>query len=149
MGEFAQKNPGKVAALPAPFANGLADDPEAMARVAARVPKPVSVTPDAKRFRLRMYFDSHCPHCERMMGTLSELAARGYFVELRQVDKDRSTRSRIPFPVADATPEELKTYGVEAVPVLLVGDLKNKSFFKMQGYQTAASILTVLAPTER
>lgn len=148
LGEFAQKNPDKVGALPAPFANGLADDPETMARMAARVPKLVSVTPDAKRFRLRMYFDSHCPHCERMMGTLSELAARGYFVELRQVDKDRSTRSRIPFPVADATPEELKTYGVEAVPVLLVGDLKNKSFFKMQGYQTVPAVLAGLQESQ-
>ena len=145
LGEFAQKNPGKVGALPAPFATGLADDPEAMARVAARVPKPVAAAPDAKRFRLRMYFDSHCPHCERMIGTLSELAARGYFVELRQVDTDRSTRVRIPFPVADATPEELKTYGIEAVPVLLVGDLKRKSFVKLQGYQSTAAVLSALS----
>ncbi|MGK5083732.1 conjugal transfer protein TraF [Bdellovibrionota bacterium FG-1] len=143
--EYAQRNPSKVSALPSPYSTGLSDNPEMMAKVAARVEKPSAVAPDAKRFRLRLYFDSHCPHCQRMIGTMSELAARGYYVELRQIDQDRSIRARIPFPVTDASPEELKTYGIQAVPVLLVGDLKAKSFFKMQGYQPAPTVLAALS----
>jgi len=142
--EYAQKNPGKVGTLPMPYSTGLADDPNAMAKIAARLPKPTPVTVDAKRFRLRLYFDSKCPHCEHMMGTVSELAAMGYFVEIRQVDQDRSVRARIPFPVVDASAQELKIYGIQSVPVLLIGDLKKKTYFKMEGYQAASTVLSTL-----
>lgn len=142
--EYAQRNPSKVGALPSPYSTGLSDDPEMMAKVAARVEKPTAIAPDTKRFRLRLYFDSHCPHCLKMLGTMSELAARGYYVELRKIDQDRSIRARIPFPVTDASAAELKTYGIQAVPVLLVGDLKKKSFFKMQGYQPASAVTKAL-----
>jgi hypothetical protein len=143
--EFAQKNPTKVAALPSPYSTGLSDDPGALAKMVSRVEKPSAPAPDAKRFRLRLYFDSHCPHCQRMLGTVSELASRGYYVELRQTDQDRSIRAQIPFPVADASPQELKSYGIQAVPVLLVGDLKRGTFSKMQGYQPTAQVISALA----
>lgn len=142
--EFAQKNPTKVAALPSPYSTGLSDDPEALAKMASRMEKPSAPAPDARRFRLRLYFDSHCPHCQRMLGTVSELASRGYYVELRQTDQDRSIRAQIPFPVADASPQELKSYGIQAVPVLLVGDLKRGTFSKMQGYQPTSQVISAL-----
>ena len=142
--EYAQRNPSKVGALPSPYSTGLSDDPEMLAKVAARVEKPSAVAPDAKRFRLRLYFDSHCPHCQRMLGTMSELAARGYYVELRQIDQDRSIRARIPFPVTDASAAELKTYGIQAVPVLLIGDLKKKSYSKLDGFQSTPAVLSAL-----
>lgn len=65
-------------------------------------------------------------------------------MELRQIDQDRSIRARIPFPVTDATTEELKTYGIQAVPVLLVGDLKKKTYFKVDGFQSTPAILSAL-----
>ena len=99
---------------------------------------------DPKRFRLRLYFDSKCPHCEHMMGTLSELAELGFFVELRQVDQDVSARSRIPFPVMTAQASELRQYGIQGVPLLLVGDLKRHSFFKIEGYQPTNAVLQVI-----
>jgi glutaredoxin len=144
LAEYAQRHPGNVAALPAPYSSGLAENPEALSRLAAKVETPPATPPDAKRFRLRLYFDSHCPHCERMMGTMNELAGLGYYVELRQVDRDRSTRAKIPFPVTDATPEELKTYGVQAVPVLLVGDLRRKSYFKIDGFHPTSAVVAAL-----
>ena len=100
---------------------------------------------DAKRFRLRLYFDSKCPHCERMIGTLKALSQRGYLIELKQLDSNMEARGRIPFPVTDATATELKQYKIESVPLLLVGDLKARTFFKIQGYQSEESILNALA----
>ncbi|MGK5086533.1 hypothetical protein WDW86_03150 [Bdellovibrionota bacterium FG-2] len=77
--------------------------------------------------------------------TIRELSSLGYWIELRQVDRDESARAKIPFPVSSAKPEELKQYGIESVPVLLVGDLQKKSFFKMQGYQATGAVLGALA----
>jgi hypothetical protein len=99
---------------------------------------------DPKRFRLRLYFDSKCPHCEHMMGTLAELSALGFFVELKQVDQDVSVRARIPFPVKSAMPPELRQYGIQSVPLLLVGDLKRHSFFKIEGYQPTNAVLQTI-----
>ena len=99
---------------------------------------------DSKNYRMRLYFDSHCPHCQHMLGTVAALMKMGYWVELKQVDKDTSIRSKIPFSVSDATPEELKKYQIESVPVLLVGDLKHGTFSKIQGYHEAREVLAVL-----
>jgi len=99
---------------------------------------------DAKRFRLRLYFDSKCPHCQKMMKTIGELSQLGFWVELRQVDSDLSARSQIPFPVSSATPKELKQYQIEGVPLLLVGDLKRGTFFKIQGEQPTDAVLRAI-----
>lgn len=99
---------------------------------------------DAKKFRLRLYFDSKCPHCQHMLSTMSELSKYGFWVEFRQIDGDVSARGKIPFPVESATPKELKQYQISGVPVLLVGNLKNGTFFKIQGYQSTESVLQAL-----
>jgi hypothetical protein len=109
-----------------------------------RLPRPQAPLPDARSFRLRMYFDAHCPHCKRMMGTLSTLSNLGFMIELRQVDADTKIRSEIPFPVVSATREELKKYQVEGVPLLLVGNLKKGTVSRVQGYQSAENVLKAI-----
>ena len=112
--------------------------------------QPVTLDKDAKRFRLRLYFDSKCPHCHRMLGTMADLSRQGYWVELKQIDSDVKARASIPFAVTGATPSELKQYQIQSVPLLLVGDLKRQTFFKISGYQTTSSVLATLRsePTE-
>ena len=75
-----------------------------------------------------------------MLGTVADLMRMGYFVELKQVDKDTSMRAKIPFSVSDASADELKRYQIDAVPVLLIGDLKKQTFAKIQGYHGAQEI---------
>jgi glutaredoxin len=125
-----------------------ADAGQVVAELKRRTPSASAEPRDARRFRIRMYFDSKCPHCERMMGTLAELRQRGYYVELRQVDSDMRARARIPFPVQDAPRAELAQYGVSSVPVLVVGDFERKTYFKIQGYQTTTAVLQALAEAE-
>ncbi len=110
-------------------------------RVAA-VPK---ADPDSKRFRFRMYFDSHCPHCKRMMKTMEELQLRGFFVEGRQVDDDPKGIAGLTFPTARATPGEIAKKEIQSVPVLLIGDLKKKSVYRLSGYQSLQSVFNAIA----
>ncbi len=105
---------------------------------ASRNVEPITVDPSAYRFRL--YVDSKCPHCKRMLGTLAQLQDQGYYVEVRQVDDDRKSLENLPFPVERATPQELHEKDVQSVPLLFVGDLKKKVVYRVTGYQTAESI---------
>lgn len=100
--------------------------------------------PDAKRYRFRMYFDSHCPHCRKMFGTLSELQAQGFYVEAKQVDSDSRGMEGLNIPVTRATQNELKEKDVQSVPVLLVGDMKLKTVYRLTGYQTTANVFTAI-----
>ena len=142
--EFAAHHPQHIPGMSAQFSGGSDTDMGAVKQIAARLESPPLPAADVKRFRLRLYFDSHCPHCEHMMGTISELMQLGYWVELRQIDKDVAARSKIPFPVTGATPDEVHRYQIESVPVLLVGDLKAKTYFKIQGYQSTAAVVSAL-----
>lgn len=101
--------------------------------------------PDTRRFRFRMYFNSQCPHCQRMFQTLVELQSKGFYVEARQVDGDEHGISRLPFPVEKAAKNELREKDVQAVPLLLVGDLERKVVYRMQGYQSVESIFSHLS----
>lgn len=142
---FAVAHQQSIPAMPAEVAAGAPEAPAVVTKAAARIAAATGPLPDAKRFRLRLYFDSHCPHCEHMISTtIRELASLGFWIELRQVDRDENTRKRIPFSISPASPDELKRYGIESVPLLLVGDLKARSFFKMQGDQTAGAVLAAL-----
>jgi len=100
---------------------------------------------DIKRYRFRMYFDSHCPHCKRMFGTLRELQEKGYFVEARQVDNDPEGMRNITIPVAKASPSEIQEKSIQNVPLLLVGDLLKKTVYRMSGYQSVTSIFQAIA----
>lgn len=137
--------PVNLPPMPAEMMGAAAEAPAVVTRAAARLPIAPTIRPDAKRFRMRLYFDSHCPHCEHMLSTtIRDLSAQGYWIELKQVDRDEVARARIPFPVSPASPDELKRYGIESVPVLLVGDLQKKAFFKLPGYQPTNNVLASL-----
>lgn len=98
---------------------------------------------DIKRFRFRLYFDSQCPHCEKMMASMGEIKRRGYFVEIRQID-DKKAQFPIPFPLKRATKEELKAKKIEAWPVLFVADTSKKKLYRINGYHPSHSIMQTL-----
>lgn len=107
--------------------------------------KPQDVNQDPKRFRIRMYFDSTCPQCQRMMTTLSDLAARGFDVEAKQIDERPLASQGAAFPVTRADPEDVKRHGISSVPFLLVGDLQREVVYKMAGFKTAGDIFSEIA----
>ena len=117
MEEYAQAN---VAAIPK-------EAKEKIVQATRQIPTPAD---DFERFRFRMYFDSQCPHCKRMFETLNDLQDRGYFVEARQVDSGPLDQIRSHVPMVTAAAGELKQYNVTVVPLLLIGDLKNKKVKK-------------------
>ena len=94
-----------------------------------------------ERYRFRMYFDSDCPHCQRMFATLNDLQDRGYFVEARQIDRGSTQHLKSQVAIAPATPDEVKKFRIQSVPFLLIGDLKTKKVFKQSGFFTPEEIL--------
>ena len=100
--------------------------------------------PDSKRYRFRMYFDSHCPHCKKMFGTLQELQNRGFFVEAKQVDTGPLGQEGIGIPASRANPAELQEKDIQSVPVLLIGDLKQKSVYRLSGYQSLSNVYSAI-----
>ena len=99
---------------------------------------------DVKRFRFRLYFESSCPHCHNMMATMKDLQDLGYYGELRQVDKNKPNFP-LPFPAAQACPEELKARDITSWPVLFVADTSKKLIYRINGYQTTEQVLQILA----
>ncbi|MGE0172449.1 MAG: TlpA family protein disulfide reductase [Oligoflexales bacterium] len=97
--------------------------------------------PDYSRYKFRLYFHSSCPHCKRMMQSMTELGSQGYFVEIVQIDNDRKATQGLPFPVRSADPGELESKGIKSWPVLLVGDLQKKIVYRINGYQPTGKIL--------
>jgi len=93
---------------------------------------------DTKQYRFRFYLESSCPHCKKMITTIKELQNKGYYVEARMIDKN--SRLKLPFPVLQASKEEIKKYKIKSVPFLIVGDLKKKVVYTLNGYQTVKSI---------
>lgn len=104
--------------------------------------------PDAKRFRFRMYFDSHCPHCKKMFGTLSELQSRGFYVEAKQIDSDPKGLEGAGIPTSRATPGEIQEKDIQSVPVLLIGDLEKKTVFRLTGYQSTANVFAAIGQSK-
>ena len=125
--------------------NGLAEQDKVQLK--AKVTRAVPVSLDAKQYRFRMYFSSTCPHCQKMMGTLNELQEKGYFVEGRQTDAAKGIM-QLPFPTEPASKAELSQKGVQSVPLLLVGDLKNKVVYRLSGYQTTEDVINAIAQND-
>ncbi len=113
-------------------------------RINARIASLPRSAPNAKRFRFRLYFDSHCPHCKRMFETMADLQTRGYFVDARQVDRDARAVAGLPIPSEQASAAELQGKDIKSVPVLLVGDLTKKVVYRINGYQTTQQVLAAL-----
>lgn len=100
--------------------------------------------PDSKRFRFRLYFDSHCPHCKHMFETLNDLQKSGFFVEARQVDTDPRGLEGLGIPISRVVPGEVQAKDIQSVPVLLIGDLKKKEVYRLTGYQSTANVISAL-----
>lgn len=103
-----------------------------------------SGTLDPKRYRLRVYFSSTCPHCQKMFGTLTDLQSRGFFIEARQLDRTKGSPMALPFSVEFASPQEAQQKNVQSVPLLLIGDLKRKVVYRLSGYQTVDAVIDAI-----
>lgn len=123
--------------------NGLQGQPGADIMKAKLATLPITET-NSKRFRFRMYFDSHCPHCKKMFGTLSDLQVRGFFVEAKQVDSGSLITEGLNIPTSRATLNELQEKDIQSVPVLFIGDLENKKVYRLTGYQTTTSVFAAI-----
>ena len=88
-----------------------------------------------------MYFDSQCPHCKRMFETLNDLQDRGYLVEARQVDRGSLEHIKSNVAIVSASSAEVKKQNIAAVPLLLIGDLRNKKVYRQSGFMTPEQIL--------
>ena len=124
--------------------NGAAMPREAKTKVAAEIAQLPAAAPDFKRFRFRAYFESTCPHCQKMFGTLNELQARGYFVEARQIDQGPVEHLGSEVAIVPAGKEELTRFRVETVPLLLVGDMKSQAVYRQSGFMTADEVLAAV-----
>jgi len=99
---------------------------------------------DLNRFKFRLYFESTCPHCRRMLETVKTLHKLGFYVELRQIDRNFNQTKSLPFPVIPVSNKELQAKKINAWPVLFISDLNKKLNYRINGYQTANDILIVL-----
>ena len=106
--------------------------------VAGRLPKMAS---DYSRFRFRLYFESTCPHCKRMMQTMIDLQKMGYFVEIRQIDKRKVA---LPFPITHVNQKELQDKQIKSWPVLLIGDLVAKKVYRLDGYRHTSEVILAM-----
>ncbi len=97
-----------------------------------------------ERYRFRMYFDSQCPHCHQMFETLNDLQDRGYFVEARQVDRGSIAGIKSNVAVVQASTTEVQKFHVTAVPLLLIGDLKNKKVYRQSGFMTPDEVIAAI-----
>ncbi len=114
-------------------------------QVMTETAKNLAVTQDDySRYRFRMYFESSCPHCKRMMETMKELQDSGFYVEIRQIDQNPRVAQALPFPVEMATPQELKEKEITSWPVLFVGDLKKKVTYRLNGYRSTQEVLSAI-----
>ena len=118
--------------------------PEEKAILAESVNRLPVAQADYSKFRFRMYFESSCPHCKRMLKTLQELQELGYYVEIRQVDQNPKVAKALPFPVTLASPQELKEKEITSWPVLFAGDLKKKVTYRLNGYRSTQEVLSVI-----
>lgn len=100
---------------------------------------------DPRRFRVRMYFESTCPHCKRMFGVLKRLQDSGFQVEALQVDSGPVESSEKIVPLGKADPMELKKHGIKGVPYLLIADTKRKALLPaIEGYHDFSEVMELL-----
>lgn len=95
------------------------------------------------RFRFRLYFDSSCPHCQKMLDSLAELHQMGFFVEARQIDAGPAPT--VPYPLARAGPQEVEERKITAVPLLLIADATKGILLRVNGFVPAPEVLTRLS----
>ena len=104
-----------------------------------------SIRVDASRFRVRMYFESTCPHCRRMFGVLKQLKDDGFQVEALEVDSGPVPEIEKVVPIGKADPQDLKKHGVKGVPFLLIADLKRQALLPpVEGYHDFDEVMGLM-----
>jgi thiol-disulfide isomerase/thioredoxin len=127
--------------------NGEVNVPSNITTAAPALPKAKeqNVALDTSRFRLRMYFESTCPHCRRMFQVLKKLQDGGFHVEALQVDTGPVPDAEKVVPISRADPSDLKKHGIKGVPFLLIADTKRKALLPaIEGYHDYEEILRLL-----
>jgi glutaredoxin len=127
--------------------NGEVKVPANIATAAPAPPKvkEQNITLDPSRFRLRMYFESTCPHCRRMFQVLKKLQDGGFHVEALQVDSGPVPDAEKIVSISRADPSDLKKHGIKGVPFLLIADTKRKALLPaIEGYHDFEEILRLL-----
>lgn len=128
--------------------NGQMPIPTAEPMASAKAVKPslASQGPlDTKRFKVRMYFESTCPHCRRMFSVLKRLQDDGVEVHALQIDRGPVPAEEKIVPLGLATQEEVKKHGINGVPFLLIADTKRKSLLPpIQGYHAYEEVTGLL-----
>lgn len=118
--------------------------PETLAspsKVSSRAQGPL----DPARFKVRMYFESTCPHCRRMFGVLKRLQDEGVEVHALQIDRGPVPADEKVVPIGVATQEEIKKHGINGVPFLVVADTKRKALLPpIQGYHDYEEVVSLL-----
>lgn len=100
---------------------------------------------DPARFKVRMYFESTCPHCRRMFGVLKRLQDEGVEVHALQIDRGPVPTDEKVVPIGVATQEEIKKHGINGVPFLMVADTKRKALLPpIQGYHDYEDVVSLL-----
>lgn len=105
---------------------------------------------DPARFKVRMYFESTCPHCRRMFSVLKRLQDEGVEVHALQIDRGpvRSEEKIVPMDVA--TTDEVKKHGITGVPFLVVADTKRKALLPpIQGFHDFEELVQLLKSASR
>ena len=134
---------------------GKQESPGLAAQLATRVAKnevkaAIPVRVDPSRFRIRMYFDSHCPHCRRMFSVLKRLQDDGYKIEALQVDGGPVPPDENGVPRGKADLAELKSHGGTAVPFLVIADLKRKALLPgIQGFHEYEEVMALIREASR
>lgn len=117
---------------------------ESSKKIAVKVNKEAKEV-DSSRFRIRMFFDSQCPHCKKMFQTLERLQQEGFAVEALQVDSKRFDASITTIQIIKATADDLQKHKIESVPFVLVADVKNKIILPpITGYQEYRDVKQML-----
>ena len=120
---------------------GRAEPPPASKKVLASSQAPL----DPARFKVRMYFESTCPHCRRMFGVLKRLQEEGVEVHALQIDRGPVPADEKIVPFGVATPEEVKKHGIKGVPFLVIADTKRKALLPpIQGYHEFEEMVQLL-----
>lgn len=124
-------------------------DTTSKAAVTAQPPTSINSSPlKPERFRLRLYFDSTCPHCRHMFETLAELQRQGFAIEGKQIDQ-RPLLHAATFPVSQATAAEIAHQKIEGVPLLLVADIDRGVMSRISGYHDEKEVLSVIQSMNR
>lgn len=105
---------------------------------------------EPSRFKIRMYFESTCPHCRRMFGVLKGLQDEGFQVEALQIDNGPVPMEEKVVPIGKADTAEIKKHGINGVPFLLIADQKRKALLPaVQGYHGLQEVKSLLKEASR